>query len=85
MLQLVNKKQIQAIRLTEVDDWHDPAQLLADVKRCEAAITEKPPKGRDPQLILRELASMAEGCEQGVEAGGEVQVVDDMEGEEEEY
>jgi hypothetical protein len=55
--------EIECVRLAATDDWHDPAALAADLRRCEALVPDKPKSSRSRKWILRELEHLIGLCD----------------------
>jgi len=68
------REEIECIRLSATDDWHDPAALAADLRRCETLVPEKPRNSRSRKWILRELEHLIRLCDHAA-AGLKVQLL----------
>ena len=66
---------IKCIRLAATDDWHDPAALAADLRRCNDLVPEKPRNSRSRKWILRELEHLIGLCDNAAAAGLKVQLL----------
>ena len=69
------REEIKCIRLAATDDWHDPAVLAADLRRCEALVPDKPRNSRSRKWILRELEHLIGLCDTAAAAGLKVQLL----------
>ena len=69
------RAEIECIRLAATDDWHDPATLESDLRRCEALVPEKPRNSKSRKWILRELEHLIGLCDNAAAAGLKVQLL----------
>ncbi len=65
--------QIECVRLESTDDWHDPAALAADLRRCVELVPDRPRGSRSRKWILRELEHLIGLCESN--AGRKLQIL----------
>ncbi|MBN8457799.1 MAG: hypothetical protein J0M04_08170 [Verrucomicrobia bacterium] len=69
------REEIKCVRLAATDDWHDPAALAADLRRCEGLVPEKPANSKSRKWILRELEQLIALSDKAAAAGDKVQLL----------